>query len=177
MTEKELRKLRRRDFLQLLIMQGSDLTELQGKLDAALEELELTKQSNERIKTRLNEKDALIEKLKNRLDAKDATIRKLVNDMAKRQANRRIELNEAGSIAMAALKLNGVFEAAQKAADQYLYNLQQMVEEYGPLPAPQENTAAPYVVDKSEVAADAELDRMLQLNRQHDLEDQGLKGA
>lgn len=33
---------------------------------------------------------------------------------------RHIILEEAGSIAEAALKLNGVFEAAQKSADQYL---------------------------------------------------------
>ncbi len=36
---------------------------------------------------------------------------------------RRINLEEAGSIAEAALKLNNVFEAAQKAADQYLYSV------------------------------------------------------
>lgn len=34
--------------------------------------------------------------------------------------DRRIQLEKAGSIAEAALKLNKVFEAAQKAADQYL---------------------------------------------------------
>lgn len=34
-----------------------------------------------------------------------------------------IKIKEAGSIAEAALKLNDVFEAAQKAADQYLYNI------------------------------------------------------
>ena len=38
-------------------------------------------------------------------------------------AERRIVLQESGSIAEAALKLNGVFEAAQQAAEQYLESL------------------------------------------------------
>lgn len=46
---------------------------------------------------------------------------------AKRQlANRKIEIQEAGSLAEAALRLNGVFEAAQRAADQYLENIRRM---------------------------------------------------
>lgn len=40
--------------------------------------------------------------------------------------NRRIQIKKAGSIAEAALALNGVFEAAQAAADQYLENITQM---------------------------------------------------
>ena len=39
--------------------------------------------------------------------------------------DRRIQLDEAGSIAQAALQLNGVFEAAQTAADQYLESVRQ----------------------------------------------------
>lgn len=37
---------------------------------------------------------------------------------------RTLKINEAGSIAEAAVKLNGVFEAAQAAADQYLESVQ-----------------------------------------------------
>lgn len=166
MTEKELRKLRRQDFLQLLLMQGNELKELQQTLEQTQAELALAQQSNERIKTRLDEKDALIEKLKSRLDAKDVTIRKLVNEMSKRQSNRRIELEEAGSIAAAALKLNGVFEAAQKAADQYLYNLKLLVDAYGPRPPrPPEGTVGPGSVESAaDKAADAELKHLLQVN-------------
>lgn len=43
-------------------------------------------------------------------------------------ANRAIEIENAGSIAEAALALNGVFEAAQKAADQYLENVRRLAE-------------------------------------------------
>jgi len=43
--------------------------------------------------------------------------------------SRTIEIENAGSIAEAALALNGVFEAAQKAADQYLDNIRCLAEE------------------------------------------------
>ena len=39
--------------------------------------------------------------------------------------NRRLVMDEAGSIAEASLRLNQVFESAQQAADQYLYNARQ----------------------------------------------------
>ena len=42
---------------------------------------------------------------------------------------RQIQIEESGSIAEAALKLNGVFDTAQAAADQYLQNLRQTLEE------------------------------------------------
>lgn len=40
--------------------------------------------------------------------------------------SRQIAVDEAGSIAEASLRLNGVFDAAQKAAEQYLENIQQL---------------------------------------------------
>lgn len=43
--------------------------------------------------------------------------------------NRQIAIDEAGSIAEAALKLNEVFEAADKAAKQYLDNVRRLAEE------------------------------------------------
>lgn len=43
-------------------------------------------------------------------------------------ADQRICIEEAGSIAQAALQLNGVFEAAQAAADQFLRNASEMEE-------------------------------------------------
>lgn len=39
---------------------------------------------------------------------------------------RRVDIETAGSIAEAALQLNGVFKAAQAAADQYLENIREM---------------------------------------------------
>ena len=43
--------------------------------------------------------------------------------------DRTISLQETGSVAEAALQLNGVFQAAQSAADQYLFNVQKRCEE------------------------------------------------
>lgn len=43
--------------------------------------------------------------------------------LVKKLGDRRIEIENAGSIAEAALKINGVFEAAEAAAAQYLENI------------------------------------------------------
>ena len=128
MTEKELHKLRKQDLLQLLLAQGREAAELQEQITKLSASLEETEAGNERLKAKLDEKDELIEKLKSRLDEKDASITKMREIMRAWRANRQIELEEAGSIAEAALKLNKVFEAAQKAADQYIYNLRQRCE-------------------------------------------------
>ncbi len=42
--------------------------------------------------------------------------------------NKKIALEESGSIAEAALRLNSVFEAAEKAAEQYLQNIKEKAE-------------------------------------------------
>lgn len=46
-----------------------------------------------------------------------------------RLADRRIQIESAGSIAEAALRLNDVFEAAELAAQQYLENVRRLAEE------------------------------------------------
>ena len=43
--------------------------------------------------------------------------------------NKEIRIQEAGSIAEAALQLNGIFEAAEQAAAQYLENMRNLTEE------------------------------------------------
>ena len=77
MTDKELRKLRRGELLEMLLEQSRE---------------------NEKLKKQLA-------------------------DLQEKLESREIILKESGSIAEAALKLNGVFEAAQKAAEQYLENI------------------------------------------------------
>lgn len=44
-------------------------------------------------------------------------------------ANRNLAIQEAGSLAEAALKLSGIFEAAQEAADLYLENIRSKMPE------------------------------------------------
>lgn len=80
MTDKQLKKLTRKDLLQILILQMEE---------------------NEKLKKELEEAKAELE-------------------------SRKIIANEAGSIAQAALQLNGVFEAAEKAAQDYLKNIKAM---------------------------------------------------
>lgn len=60
------------------------------------------------------------EKLKSRLQKAETAL-----------ADRRIAVSEAGTMAEAAFKLNGIFEAADRAAKQYLENIQQAVRESG----------------------------------------------
>ena len=82
MTDQELRKLSRKDLLELLISQGRERDALEAEL--------------EQVKAALK--------------------------------NRQLCIDQAGSIAEAALQLNGVFEAAQAAAQQYLENVRQRSE-------------------------------------------------
>ena len=50
-------------------------------------------------------------------------LRSQLSDAQRRLASREIRLRHAGSIAEAALRLNGIFESAQAAADLYLENI------------------------------------------------------
>ena len=123
MAEKELRKLRRHELLQLLLDHVKETEELQEALEQTQEQLRLEQESVERLKARLESKDVKIQRLKGRLDRKDEQIHELRTLMGHQQATRKIQLEQAGSIAEAALQLNGIFEQAQKIADQYLYNV------------------------------------------------------
>ena len=51
------------------------------------------------------------------------SLKKELADANEQLAERKIVIEKSGSIAEAALKLNGIFEAAQRAADQYLYSI------------------------------------------------------
>ena len=80
MTDKELRRLKREELLEMLISQSKEVEELRAE----------------------------VSELKKKLD------------------DRQICLDKAGSIAEASVLLNGVFEAAQAAAQQYLENIQRI---------------------------------------------------
>ncbi len=157
MTDKELQKLKRRELLQLLLDQAQESERLRGELAAAEEHAREMDETFARLRQRLNDKDNQIEeqeetfaRLRQRLDQKDARIRELeeaaeMNETVREaQGGRDIQvaaLSEVGSIAEAALQLNGIFEAAQKAADLYL----QKVRERNPMP--QESASQSVVVD------------------------------
>ena len=109
MMDKELRQLSRRELLQMLVVQVRETGDTKQELAETTEQLRELEQNYER--------------LRKRLDQKDARIHELVDTLQAERTKREIELEKAGSIAEAALRLNGVFEMAQKAADQYLYNI------------------------------------------------------
>lgn len=56
-------------------------------------------------------------------------LRARLEEAEKKLESREIMLQDAGSIAEAALKLNGVFEAAEQAAQQYLANVRRLAGE------------------------------------------------
>ncbi len=137
MTDKELQKLGRRELLQLLLDQAKETEQLRAGLAAAGERAQEMEDTFERLRERLNEKDAQIrdlqetyDRLRDRLNEKDARIQELTDTLQAEREGQMTGLGEVGSIAEAALRLNGIFEAAQRAADLYL----QKVHESSPLP-------------------------------------------
>ena len=121
MADKELRRLRRRELLKMLLVQCKETERLQRESDEANAALAELTERYERLIGKLNVKDE-------RLNQKDAQISALKGTLEEMKLNRVIELEEAGSIAEAALKLNGIFEVAQQAADQYLMNIRRLGE-------------------------------------------------
>ncbi len=63
------------------------------------------------------------------LDQRVEKLQAQLKEAREKASSRAIALSGAGSIAEAALALNGVFESAQAAADQYLENIARMKEE------------------------------------------------
>lgn len=78
MKKQDLKKIKRKDLLELLLAQTNRIRELE--------------EENIRLQNELN--------------------------------NRKIKIDESGTLAEAALKLNNLFEDAQKAIDDYFYNLE-----------------------------------------------------
>lgn len=120
MTDKELHKLSRKELLQMLLAQARESERLAGLLAETEDQL--------------HELEETYERLRDRLDKKDLQIRTLRETLEAEQHKREIELQDAGSIAEAALRLNGVFEAAQKAADQYLESVQALCARWEEIP-------------------------------------------
>ena len=58
MTEKELHKLKREDLLRLLLAQSREVTRLKTEAEEREAELASLHETNERLKEKLNEKDA-----------------------------------------------------------------------------------------------------------------------
>lgn len=121
MTDKELHKLKRHEILQIMVEQGRETEKARQQLAKIEGKLQINELTIEHLKERLDDKDRQIEHLKNRLNIKDAQISQLKENIQKRK----ITIQESGSIAEAALKLSGIFETAQQAAEEYLSSVRQ----------------------------------------------------
>ena len=90
-------------------------------------ELEISKAKYEKDLAFLkseHEKD--MDYLKAEYEKEIAALKKELEGARAALKNRQIAIDEAGSIAMAALQLNGVFEAAQAASQQYIENIRSL---------------------------------------------------
>lgn len=128
MTEQEFRKLKPLDLIQILLAQGNEVTAQHEDLERKTWELERLLEENEIIKAKLNDRDAMLEVIKQGLNEGDERIRDLEEEMKKLYSDRRIELEDAGSLVQAALELNKIFEAAQMEAEQYIHGAGQRIE-------------------------------------------------
>lgn len=139
MTEKELGRLKRPDLLALLVAQGQEAGVLQTQLletQAALEEaqqlagrlkdrLDEKDEQIERLKNKLNEKDAQLERLKARLDEKDNRISALTQQIDDLTSGRFLEMEGIRTLTDISTRLDLMLRMAQKAASQYLEEIQQ----------------------------------------------------
>lgn len=124
MTEKELRKLKRSDFLQLLLAQSKEMAAVQARLDETTDELTKLRANNEH----LNAQNELIEQLKGNLDSKDETINALRQEL---EAMKHGRLSKTGFAAKKTAPThgdpdkmpNGMRKVGRKALDQRLYQL------------------------------------------------------
>jgi hypothetical protein len=71
------------------------------------------------------------------LSKENAELRRQLEEANARLADRTLQIEQSGSLAEAALRLNGIFEAAQAACEQYEYNIRlrsQQLEQQGAQP-------------------------------------------
>ena len=98
-----------------------DFDKAAGEIQASIKKVETDLATRDSLdsKDKLNVKDE-------RLNQKDAAIAELKTTIEEMRASRLIELEESGNIAEAALRINGIFEAAQRCAEQYLLNVKRL---------------------------------------------------
>ncbi len=85
--------------------------------DEAMTSKELRKLSKLELVDMINEQNAVIEKLQLRVEQMEIQLK-----------DRSLKIDQAGSLAEASLLVNGVIEAAQEAAQQYLDNIESLNE-------------------------------------------------
>lgn len=122
MTSRELKRMGRAGLLELLIAERSENERMEKLNNEKQRQLEASESKCGATQKELTDAQAKIEELEKALAAVQA-------DLA--EAKTKLESDElavanAGSIAEAALQVSGIFAIAQKAADQYLANVERM---------------------------------------------------
>ena len=108
MDDKRLKKISKKELLEILLAQAKKIEELETELKEVKEELN----------------------------------------------SRRIEIKKSGSIAEAALKLNGIFELAQKTADEYVENVKEKCKQLEEKKKSPKNTNKREIKQNNEVIVD-----------------------
>lgn len=109
MTDKELSRLGRGDLIEIIYKLKKNEDKLKLQLVHANDELEQADKEIERLTNEIEQADREIERLSKTQGVPDSV-----------SVGETVKYTKVGSIAEAALSMNGVFEAAQKAADDYL---------------------------------------------------------
>ena len=121
MTGRELRRLKRRELLKMLLVQCEETERLQEECDKIKKKFDDMSESYERLKKKLDVKDE-------RLTDKDARIAALKEELEKLKESREAELESVESIASAAVRLDEMFSEAETAAEQYLEKVRKLKE-------------------------------------------------
>ncbi len=113
---KELRRLKRRELLQMLLIQCEETERLQRETDEMRAKMETVMESYGRLKKKLDIKDE-------RLNQKDAKIRELTLEIEELKTAGQNAFESESSAAEAAYRLSELIEEVQKAAEQYMANI------------------------------------------------------
>lgn len=123
MEKNNLSRLRRKELLELLLKQ----TELTEKYEKSYRrnviELRSIQLKNETLETENESLQKQIREMERKL-----------NRMSEELEERRIFIKESGSLAEAAARINGLFEAAQQTVDDFIRNVRKNSEEEGSHP-------------------------------------------
>lgn len=118
MAEKELRRLKRRDLLQMLLMQCEETERLQQETDEMKEKMDVILESYERLKKKLDVKDE-------RLNQKDAKIAELGCQMEEMLAEKAAGEEKLTAIEEAFFQFREMFEDIWNMVERYTANEQE----------------------------------------------------
>ena len=125
MTEKEFRKLKRGDLLELLLAESRENTDMNHQLEQLQEQKKTLMKINAKLRQQFQQKDTELSAVLQRMEQKDLEIRELRQNVEELRKARDLKIEKAADdITDVTLKMRGVFETARKAADLYLAHIE-----------------------------------------------------